>query len=340
MIKYYSYTNMKRRWISGVSGWLCHLHGMSRRWLWLMVFVPLLGCEAPLFLESVAAQQKHATHRSDMFQAAAANKDAIVVVGSMGVVLVSRDGGETWHREILAGKPFLIDAAVCPDGTFALLDVSRKLWLGNAQIGQWQAQPIDTEEALQAMTCDDRGYFWIVGGFSTILNSKDRGVSWTATSLGEDLHFTGIQVLDEMHAMTAGEFGALARSLDGGETWESLPPLEDDFYPQDVLFVSPQEGWVVGLTGTILHTQDGGQSWQREETGTEVPLYGIAMSDGFLQVVGGNGTLLRKQLAPEGSWQPVDHGMPIRFYLRAVTPVEGGKVLIGGGYGALHITSA
>ncbi|MBW9276179.1 MAG: hypothetical protein K1563_21090, partial [Candidatus Thiodiazotropha sp. (ex. Lucinisca nassula)] len=109
---------------------------------------------------------------------------------------------------------------------------------------------------------------------------------------------------------------------------------------QDALFISPQEGWVVGLSGTILHTRDGGGSWQRQETGTEVPLYGIALNDGVLHVVGGNGTLLRNQLEPGSGWQPIDHGKPIRFYLRAVTPLAGDKLLIGGGYGALHIVSA
>ncbi|MES9816352.1 MAG: YCF48-related protein [Candidatus Thiodiazotropha sp.] len=328
MIKNNSSTGINKRWVTEGNGWL-----------WLIVFIPLFGCEAPLFLEGVAAQQREATHRSDMFQAAAASDEVIVVVGTMGAVLTSRDGGETWLREVLPDKPFLIDVARCPDGTFAILDVSRKLWLGDGLPGQWQAVAIDTQEALQAMTCDAAGTFWVVGGFSTILSSKDRGVSWRTTSLDEDLHFTGIQILDGQHAFVSGEFGAMAHSQDGGESWQPLTPLADDFYPQDALFISPQEGWVVGLSGTILHTRDGGGSWQRQATGTEVPLYGIALNAGVLHVVGGNGTLLRKQLEPGSGWQPVDHGQPIRFYLRAVTPLAGGKVLIGGGYGALHIVS-
>ncbi|MEW8024304.1 MAG: hypothetical protein AB2803_11470, partial [Candidatus Thiodiazotropha sp.] len=61
MIKNNSSTGINKRWVTEGNGWL-----------WLIVFIPLFGCEAPLFLEGVAAQQREATHRSDMFQAAAA----------------------------------------------------------------------------------------------------------------------------------------------------------------------------------------------------------------------------------------------------------------------------
>ena len=39
-----------------------------------------------------------------------------------------------------------------------------------------------------------------------------------------------------------------------------------DAFLADVFFVSSQEGWTVGSWGTVLHTSDGGQSWEEQST--------------------------------------------------------------------------
>jgi photosystem II stability/assembly factor-like uncharacterized protein len=46
--------------------------------------------------------------------------------------------------------------------------------------------------------------------------------------------------------------------------WIELPtsPRTDDLHFMDASFVSPLEGWVVGITGTVHYTADGGLTWQ------------------------------------------------------------------------------
>ncbi len=314
-----------------------HLLGKSVL-LFTLAFLP--GCEAPLVLDAVEAEKQTVSRRTDMFQASAGNGQALVVVGGMGAVLSSSDEGNSWQRQVLPGKPFLIDIAACPDGRFVALDVGRRVWLGNASGAVWKEQAIDTIEALQAITCDPRNRIWVVGGFSSLLVSADDGKSWTTTSLDEDLHYTSIQFIDRDEGFASGEFGAVAHTSDGGVTWQPIAPLPDQFYPQDTLFLSATVGLAVGLKGVVFATHDGGQSWQRQETGTEAPLYGIAKDDKNLWVVGGNGVLLKAapgETAGSFDWQVVKHDKPIRFYLRAVQPTAEGRLLVAGGYGVLFL---
>jgi len=47
----------------------------------------------------------------------------------------------------------------------------------------------------------------------------------------------------------------------------------------DVSFLDSLSGWAVGDSGVILHTEDGGGSWFREEAGTRSRLEAVTMVD-------------------------------------------------------------
>ncbi|NCF19373.1 MAG: glycosyl hydrolase [Haliea sp.] len=309
--------------------------------LTFLMLAGVAGCEAPLELERVQAQLQQSTQRSDLLQDVAASGEALVAVGNMGTVLTSADRGQSWQRQTLEGKPFLMAVTTCPDDSFVALDYARKLWFSDTEGMRWESRPIDTVETVQAMACDPAGKLWVVGSFSTILSSDDGGNTWSETSLNEDLLFTTIRFLDENTAYLLGEFGTVVRTTDGGATWENLEYLPDEFYPQDAHFDNDQVGWVVGLTGTVLVTTDGGNSWRRQDSGTAAPLYGITRNGGKLYVVGGNGTVLQSSVqeghSGDNRWTAVEHGKPIRFYLRGAVPVADGELLVGGGAGALYV---
>jgi len=311
------------------------LRGVVARVITALTVLGLYACEAPLVLDHVQQQRSNITQRSDLFQAAAGNGNAIVIAGNRGVLITSRDQGVTWQRRVLEDKPFLLDLTVCPDGQFIALAYENQLHIGDAQAETWRTVAIDSADVPQAVTCDPRGRIWVVGGFSSILRSDDLGETWIATSMDEDLHYTTVQFIDRDNAFMTGEFGVVVRSSDGGETWENLAPLPDEFYPQDAYFRDPQTGWIVGLNGTVLKTDDGGLSWSRQNTGTSAPLYKIVPNGTRLFAVGGFGTIL--QSSGNGAWSPVQHDKPIRFYLRGALGLDENQLLTAGGAGALFV---
>lgn len=54
-----------------------------------------------------------------------------------------------------------------------------------------------------------------------------------------------------------------------------LPPAYDDATLHAVTFVDATEGWAVGEQGTIWHTIDGGQTWERQKSGTRACLKAV-----------------------------------------------------------------
>jgi photosystem II stability/assembly factor-like uncharacterized protein len=303
-----------------------------RIWLYLPILY-CAACEAPLNLEGVQAQADQAILRFDHYQAASTNDNSVVVVGSAGVVVTSRDNGETWSRQILPGHPPLIDITACTDGSYVILDFNHHIWVSKDNAKTWNKMPIDSSEVPQAITCDPNNQIWVVASFSTILSSSDMGESWETLSLDEDLMLTSLQFIDETIVFAIGEFGTVLKSSDGGKTWDYMEPLPGEFYPQASIFTDDNTGWVVGLRGKILHTNDGGNSWQFQPTDIDTPLYGIKASDSALFAVGDNGMVLEYV---NGQWQRLTHDFPIRFYLRAVLPLDDKSILLAGGAGALH----
>jgi len=300
---------------------------------YFILAVLLAGCEAPLDLTGVEQELAKPIHRYDQFQAAARDDHKIVVVGGAGAVLVSADDGENWQRTELPGKPALIDVARCADGRYIVLDTARRVWISNDDATQWQAQPIETTEAVMALTCDDQNRIWVVAGFSTILSSDDGGASWYENSLGEDAQLTSIQFIDDSTAYISGEFGMVLKSTDGGANWERVADMPGELYPQAAHFIDTENGWAVGLNGAILHTSDGGVSWQSQDSGVNIPLYGITGAGEALYAVGENGFVLRYAA---GSWQELPHEHNILSYLRAASASRD-NLLVAGGNGVLFI---
>lgn len=81
-------------------------------------------------------------------------------------------------------------------------------------------------------------------------------------------------------------------------TWLSLvpgaaaePAAFADAALYAVQFVDAQEGWAVGDDGVIWHTIDGGQTWERQATGTRASLRSLCFLDPFTGYVAGTEVL-------------------------------------------------
>jgi len=309
---------------------------LSRTFCAFAMFMAIVGCEAPLDLQGVEQVSKMPVKRFDRFQSVAKKGDTIVVVGFNGTVLVSNDGAEQWKRQDLPGALDLIEVVACDDGSFAVLDATRKIWISADSGNSWDSKNIDTEETVTTLTCGTDNKLWVGGSFTSIFSSDDRGESWKTSSLDEDAMFTSIQFLDENYGVASGEFGMVIVTNDGGETWEIGPSIPNDFYPESTLFLDRDNGYAVGLNGKILKTIDAGASWTYEDSGTDVPLYGMTMHGEDLYVVGEGGIMLRLK---DDHWESFQHGKPTRSYLRSALSVNDQQLLIAGGAGALFLVS-
>ena len=72
-----------------------------------------------------------------------------------------------------------------------------------------------------------------------------------------------VSVVDEMHAVAVGYYGAVYWTDDGGDHWHKGDAETDDLL-YSVSMADTEHGWAVGQVGTILRTDDGGRSWHRQ----------------------------------------------------------------------------
>lgn len=99
---------------------------------------------------------------------------------------------------------------------------------------------------------------------------------------------------------------ALMQGLNTGQDAE----FEMDFY--DITFVGSQHGWVVGSSGVISHTFDGGLTWEIQDSQTENTLYALDFIDSAQGwAVGAMGTIVHtddggayweRQVSGEDNW--------------------------------------
>ena len=90
--------------------------------------------------------------------------------------------------------------------------------------------------------------------------------------------------------------------------------LNDDLFSAS--FVNANDGWVCGDWGSILHTQDGGDNWKEQTSGTEATLSSIFFLDSLTGwAVGNVGTILH---TTDGGRNWVIQKSPVTFFHRDV----------------------
>ena len=69
---------------------------------------------------------------------------------------------------------------------------------------------------------------------------------------------------------------------------------EVDF--RDVYFLDAKHGWIIGDKGTIIHTEDGGKNWERQESGVVSGLNKVfAVDDKEAWAIGDAGYILHTE---------------------------------------------
>jgi photosystem II stability/assembly factor-like uncharacterized protein len=165
-----------------------------------------------------------------------------------------------------------------------------------------------------------------VGG---LLESRDNGKTWTCdpVCVDTDIHFVTGNPKEPAHLWAAlgyagldgspnpdgqGHRGGIARSRDGGQTWEKL--FGD--YTRAVIVPSKNPGIViaapapeVGRHGRIESSSDGGDTWEDSSDGLETPMPDmveefVEAPDGSILAICSGGRLLRSY-PEEICWETV-----------------------------------
>ena len=132
---------------------------------------------------------------------------------------------------------------------------------------------------------------WVAG--AGIFHTGDGGATWEAQLTGYNSNFAGISSCDGTHLLAVGSVGIALSSKDGGINWNPSSGSATFNNLNKVCFPGPAEGWSIGSAGTIIHTVDKGDTWERQTSGTNRDLWSVAFTDTLHGwVAGDTGTIL------------------------------------------------
>lgn len=220
----------------------------------------------------------------------------LVAAGELGHLFHSKGAGQPWSEATVAPqRGSTLTQVFFADKSLGLA-VGHDNWILRSEDAglSWQEAHFDAEaaEALMSVWGTPRGPLFATGSFGRFLVSDDRGKTWQPrdTGLG-DRHFYGIAGGGQQRLMLVGETGLVARSADGGQSWERLP----DFYNGSffgLISLSASDWLVYGMRGKVFRTGDFGATWQEIDADTGLSLYGGTRTrDGRIVLVGEGGVV-------------------------------------------------
>ena len=173
------------------------------------------------------------------------------------------------------------------------------------------------------------GYFisvntgWIAGPYGRISKTTDGGDNWSNYNVDNNIFIYSVHFPDPMNGHAVGRFGnrndgVALKTIDGGITW-SINEIEfiGFGYLWDVYFTSVSSGWIVGESGRIFVTTDGGSSWAQQSSGfSNTSLSSVTfVSPSTGWAAGGNGNIIKTTNAGE-EW--VSQSSGVIHYLTSV----------------------
>lgn len=145
----------------------------------------------------------------------------------------------------------------------------------------------------------------ILFSFCSYANSQ-ASTSWQAPLAAQSL-LLDIEVIADNKLVAVGEYGHILLSTDG-KTWQQAQ-VPSQATLTSVYFLNSRLGWAVGHDATILHSQDGGESWQVQQflPQLEKPLFDIAFKDEQNGIAIGSYGLFFRTLDGGKTWQSEFH---------------------------------
>ncbi len=269
-----------------------------------LLAVAVIGFAAPAFavdLLELPAVMSNAASRALLLDVAVRGDNSVAAAGTFGVIIISEDNGNSWSQ---ASVP----ASVTLTGIH--------------------------------FPTPEKG--WAVGHDGLILHSSDSGKTWQKQLDGHQLNEQIMAVAERIVEQVRGEYEALQAEeepdeyaledaefmleeaefmLEGAMDDTSAGPVRPLL---DVWFRNEKEGFVAGSYGMLLHTDNGGQTWElvsdRMDNAEAFHLNQIVPApDGNLYIAGESGYVYRSADGGQ-SWDSLEPGYEGSFYGIVVVP--------------------
>jgi len=144
---------------------------------------------------------------------------------------------------------------------------------------------------------------WACGRWGMITHTNDGGKTWERQTSGTDFTLSSICFTDAKQGWTVGDGGIILHTANGGQTWKKQkgPQIlveagarwghagftageektEAVLFYMGVDFVNSRKGWIVGERTHVLHTEDGGNTWEIQFSDEDFILKSVSFCDEY-----------------------------------------------------------
>lgn len=148
-----------------------------------------------------------------------------VAVGDAGTILLTKDGGASWHAKVSSSRASLFSVD--------LVD----------QKHGWAVGDVDPRT-----------------GASTILRTQNGGSAWARQKAPVAVPLFGVAFADPKRGFAVGDTGTILVTNNGGATWKAqVSHTTNTLY--SVTALDAADAWAAGENGVVLRTVDGGRHW-------------------------------------------------------------------------------
>ena len=226
------------------------------------------------------------------------DKDTVWAVGQNNTILVTHDGGESWESK---SNSFY--------DSYALSDVvavdENNIWICGGSVDNhglilhsrdggesWTQEGKDllSNHSLISLSIVDEDRAWAIGGGSTVMKTIDGGDTWK--KVGEStfpslIDGNGICALDNNTVWVVLDYDNIYKTIDNGENWTQQESNSTGYYLLRVTAINETNAWVTGssqfppIDGVLLHTTDGGKTWNKVEYGLNSGLWDVYFVDAY-----------------------------------------------------------
>lgn len=257
-----------------------------------------------------------------------------VAVGAAGVILESDVDGAGWTPAAAQPTRLALLGVACGEGRRITVGQLGELFIDDGS--GWRAVATGTEQRLLAVAMNQSGLVVAVGGFGSVLVSRDAGEHWEAPVFDwpaivddfADPHLYDVEVSASGVITLVGEFGIVMRSADGGVSWERSHKGDASLFG---LHIDPTgEGYAVGQQGSVLRTVDGGISWEQLAAPVDALLLDVWSAPGEGVLISGMRSMLQSD--DDGrSWSTMEGADIAVGWYAALAPATGSKRIISVG---------
>ena len=201
------------------------------------------------------------------------------IAGQPGLILHTKDGGKNWTRldlgNKLPGDPFLV--TTIGSDSAELATTAGAIYKTTDGGTNWDALVIDTSGSGGVRDLRRRnngGYISVssLGNFFSVLNPGQASWNPHQRASSKRVQSVGEQPNGDLWMLSRGAEIRFNADSDDFDSWSKpIIPIVNGYNYQDLVWDPNQSIWAAGGNGTLLVSNDDGETWEQDPVGDSVP---------------------------------------------------------------------